>query len=328
MIDTAPAPAPAPARRAAGVQPWWRLGGHLGLVLVLLALVIVTSLGSDAFLSSNNILNVLSQVSVMAVIAAGLTGLMIAGGIDFSMASNAVVTMAVVARLIASGVDAPLAIAVGVAVATVIGFVNGLVVTYTGVVPFVATLATATLLDGLALLVIDGKSVSAGSALMGYGTGRALGVPYLLLTATVVCVVLGLSMRYTTFGRNIFAIGGNETVARLSGIAVRPSKLVLYTGAGFLAGIAGVMLLSRLGAASPGVNGLTIELQAVAAVVIGGTSLAGGRGTMIGTALGVVLIGTVANSLNLMGVSAYFQVMAVGAVLLVAAIANSTRPKH
>ena len=326
MIDTTTAPAPAPRRSAAARRPWM-LGGHLGLVLVLLVLVVVTSLGSDAFLTSNNILNVLSQVSVMAVIAAGLTGLMISGGIDFSMASNAVVTMAVVATLISGGTSAPVAIAVGIACATLIGLVNGLVVTYTGVIPFVATLASATLLDGLALLIIDGKSVSAGSELMTFGTGRILGVPYLLITATAVLVALGLSMRYTTFGRNIFAIGGNETVARLSGIPVRTNKLALYTGAGFLAGVAGVMLLSRLGAASPGVNGLTIELQAVAAVVIGGTSLAGGRGTMIGTALGVILIGTVANSLNLMGVSSYFQTMAVGAVLLIAAIANSKRPR-
>ncbi|MCQ1957505.1 ABC transporter permease [Arthrobacter sp. zg-Y826] len=325
-----PTPSPLPPtraaiRRRAGARVPWQLGGHLGLVVVLLLILVLTSIGSDAFLTSNNLLNVLRQVSVLAVIAAGLTWLMIAGGIDFSMGSNAVVTMAIVAHLQYTGASITLSIFAGIAAASVLGLVNGLVITYTSVAPFVATLATATVFDGIALYVIDGRSVSAGAALMTFGTGSVFGIPYLLGIAVVICVVLGLGLRYTAFGRNAFAIGGNETVARLSGIPVRRNKILLYTAGGMLAGIAGVMLLSRLGAASPGVTGLTIQLQAVAAVVIGGTSLAGGRGTMIGTGLGVVLLGTVANSLNLMGVSTYFQVMAVGAVLLIAAMANSRR---
>lgn len=301
------------------------LGGQGGLLLVLLIVMIVTALGSDVFLTGPNLINVLRQVSVIAVIAAGLTVLMIAGGIDFSMGSNAVVTMAIVAQLIAAGLSTGVAVLLGILSATVIGVVNGLVVTFTRVAPFVATLAAATLLDGLALFIVDGRSVSAGEQLSAFGVAGIAGIPYLLLAAVVVCVGLGLALSFTRFGRDGFAIGGNEEAARLSGIPVALRKVSLYALMGVLAGIAGVLLLSRLGAASPGASGLTLELQAVAAVVIGGTSLAGGRGTMIGTALGVVLLGILANALNLLSVSSYIQMMVVGGVLLLAAIANSWR---
>jgi len=323
MTDTDLRPQTSTLALRSSLRPRWTLGGHTGLLVVLVVLVVVTSIGSDAFLTANNLVNVLRQVSVVAVIAAGLTVLMIAGGIDFSMGSNAVVTMAVVAQLVAGGMETGAAVVVALALAATIGLVNGLVVTLTSVAPFVATLATATLLDGVALYVLNGMSVSAGQSLYGFGNGAVLGIPYLLLAAAAVCIGLGLTLRYTSFGRNAFAIGGNEDVARLSGIAVGRTKILLYTLMGLLAGVAGVMMLARLGAASPGVAGLTLELQAVAAVVIGGTSLMGGRGTMIGTALGVILLGIVANALNLLDVSSYLQLVAVGGVLLLAAIANS-----
>ncbi|MDJ1371939.1 ABC transporter permease [Gulosibacter molinativorax] len=295
---------------------------HIGLIVVIIIAVIITSIGTDAFLTTNNILNVLKQVSVLAVIAAGLTMLMISGGIDFSLGSNLAVTMGIVAQMLTLEVPTLLAITIGLICATAIGFVNGIVVTYTKVTPFVATLATATLLDGLALVVIDGLSVSAQNKLYEFGNGAILGIPYILLAAIVICVVVALVLRYTSFGRNTFAMGGNEEVARLTGIPVARNKILLYSMGGMLAGIAGVMLLARLGAASPGIGGLSLELQAVAAVVIGGTSLVGGKGSILGSVLGVLLLGIVANALNLLGVSSYFQAMSVGAVLLIAAILN------
>lgn len=316
------------ALRAIRESKRFSLGGHGGLVLVLLIVVVITAIGSDVFLTGPNLINVLRQVSVIAVLAAGLTVLMISGGIDFSMGSNAVVTMALVAQLVTAGVSTMLAVGIGILAATAVGVINGLVVTFTRVAPFVATLAAATLLDGLALFIVDGMSVSAGTDLSAFGVATLGGIPYLLIAAIVICVALGLALTYTGFGRDSFAIGGNEDAARLSGIPVAVRKITLYALMGLLAGIAGVMLLSRLGAASPGVSGLTIELQAVAAVVIGGTSLAGGRGTMIGTALGVILLGVLSNALNLLSVSAYIQMMVVGGVLLLAAIANSWRARH
>ncbi|BCY12377.1 ABC transporter permease [Actinoplanes sp. L3-i22] len=295
---------------------------HLGLLFVLALIVIYASVQTDSFLSSNNLLNVLRQVSVVAVIAAGLTLLMTAGGMDFSMGGNVAVTTAVAAQMLAHGYGTGLTLLVSIALAVVIGLVNGAVVTFTGVAPFVATLATATLLDGVALLVINGMSVSIGGHLFALGNGRTFGLPNLVFVAALVLVLTALVMRYTTFGRDAFAIGGNEDVARLSGINVVRDKLLLYGLAGALAGLAGIMLLSRLAASSPGTGGLQLQLTAVAAVVIGGTSLAGGRGTVVGTVLGVLLLGVVANVLNLLQISSYYQQISVGAVLLIAAIAN------
>ncbi|GIE86325.1 ABC transporter permease [Actinoplanes regularis] len=301
---------------------------HAGLLVVLVLIVAYAGVATDSFLSSNNLINVLRQVSVVAVIAAGLTLLMTAGGMDFSMGGNVAVTTAVAAQLLAHGRPAWLTLLVSIALAIVIGLVNGAVVTFTGVAPFVATLATATLLDGVALLVIDGMSVSIGEHLSTLGNGRTLGLPNLVFVAVLVLGLTALVMRYTTFGRDAFAIGGNEDVARLSGINVVRDKLLLYGLAGALAGLAGIMLLSRLAASSPGTGGLQLQLTAVAAVVIGGTSLAGGRGTVGGTVLGVLLLGVVANVLNLLQISSYYQQISVGAVLLIAAIANLVRRRR
>ncbi|WP_196814474.1 ABC transporter permease [Nocardia sp. BMG111209] len=295
---------------------------HAGLLVVLVLIVVFAATQTDAFLTSTNLINVLRQVSVVAVIAAGLTLLMTAGGMDFSMGSNVSVTTAVAARIVSHGHSPWLAIVVAMALSIAIGLVNGLVVTYTSVAPFVATLAGATMLDGLALLIINGLSISIGTKLSWLGNGETFGLPHLLIVAVVVLVLTAFVMRYTSFGRDAFAIGGNEDVARLSGIRVSRDKLLLYALAGGLSGLAGIMLLSRLAASSPGTGGLTLQLTAVAAVVIGGTSLAGGKGSIPGTALGVVLLGVVANVLNLLQISSFYQQISVGAVLLVAAIAN------
>lgn len=210
-----------------------------------------TAVRADSFTTSQNLLNVLRQISVNAVIAAGLTLLMTAGGMDFSMGSNAAVTLSVAAQLLHDGWSTTAAVLVSLLLATLIGLVNGLVVTFTRVAPFVATLASAMLLDGVALLVLDGMSVTIGDKLTSLGNDKLLGIPYLTVVAVLVLTGVGLSMRFTTFGRDAYAMGGNEHVARLSGINVVGRKLALYALAGVLAGLAGLMLLSRLGAAAP-----------------------------------------------------------------------------
>jgi ribose transport system permease protein len=308
-------------------RPGDRLGAlrrapHTGLTAVLVVVVVATVLRTDAFATDTNVINILRQVSVTAVIAAGLTLLMTAGGMDFSMGSNVSVTTALGAQLLSHGHSTVFTVAATIVLATVIGLVNGLVVTFTNVAPFVVTLATATLLDGVALLVLDSVSVSIGTRMFSLGNDKILGIPYLLILAVLVLVATALVMRFTVFGRDAYAIGGNEHVARLSGINVTARKLTLYALTGALSGLAGLMLLSRLGSSSPGTGGLSLQLTAVAAVVIGGTSLAGGHGTVTGTALGVVLLGVVANALNLLQVSSNYQPVSVGGVLLVAAVAN------
>jgi ribose transport system permease protein len=299
---------------------------HAGLLTVLLVIGTVTALNSDAFLTGPNLLNVSQQIAVVAVLAAGLTLLMTAGGIDFSLGAITALAHGVVAQLIVAGLDEWTAVGLALALGAAIGLVNGLVVTLLKVVPFVATLATSTILGGAALLIIDGKSVSIGEHLVALGFGEVAGVvPALVVIAIVVCTVAGLVLRWTAFGRNAFAIGGNENAARLAGIPVVRTKLLLYTLGGLLAALGGVMLVARLGAASPGTGGLHLELTVVAAVVIGGTALHGGSGTLVGTVLGVVLLGVVANSLNLLQINAHYQDVALGTVLLIAAITNHLR---
>lgn len=295
---------------------------HSGLIAVLVVVVVATALQTDTFTTDTNIINILRQVSINAVIAAGLTLLMTAGGMDFSMGSIVVVTAAVAAQMLAHGWSTWLTVVAAVVLGILIGLVNGVVATFTTVAPFVVTLATATLLDGVCLLVLDGQTVSIGTRMFALGNEKVAGVPYLLIVAVLVMVATALVMRFTVFGRDAFAIGGNEHVARLSGINVTARKLTLYATTGALSGLAGLMTLSRLGSSSPGAGGLAIQLTAVAAVVIGGTSLAGGHGTIIGTALGVILLGVVANALNLVQISANWQPVSVGAVLLIAAVAN------
>ncbi|MER5599048.1 ABC transporter permease [Streptomyces sp. NPDC002265] len=323
-LPDAPGVSEPPAGRRSRFSPGALRGvPHAALIAVLVIVVAFTALRTETFATDRNIVNILSQVSVNAVLAAGLTLLMTAGGMDFSMGSNVAVTAAVAARLLASGQPTGYAVAVALLLGTAIGLVNGLVVTFTRVAPFVATLASATLLDGVALLVHDGNTISIGTRMFALGNNKLLGVPYLLVVAVLVLVATALVMRFTVFGRDAFAIGGNEHVARLSGINVTARKLVLYGTTGALSGLAGLMLLSRLGSSSPGgTAGLSLQLAVVAAVVIGGTSLAGGYGTVTGTALGLVLLGVVANALNLLDFSSNYQPVSVGAVLLVAAVAN------
>ncbi|MEV6162119.1 ABC transporter permease [Streptomyces sp. NPDC052052] len=325
--DTATADGP-PGRAPSRLKPRGLVRvPHGGLIVVLVLVAVFTAVQADSFTTSQNLLNVLRQISVTAVLAAGLTLLMTAGGMDFSMGSNAAVTLSVAAQLLHDGWSTAPTVLVTLLLATLIGLVNGLVVTFTRVAPFVVTLATAMLLDGVALLVLNGMSVTIGDKMSTLGNSELLGVPYLLIVAVLALALTGLVMRFTTFGRDAFAMGGNEHVARLSGINVSGRKLALYALAGALAGLAGLMLLSRLGAAAPNTGGLQLQLTVVAAVVIGGTSLAGGHGTVVGTTLGVVLLGVVANALNLLQVNSYYQYVVTGGVLLVAAIVNEFQRK-
>ena len=298
---------------------------HAGLASVLIAICIVLTVQTDVFATTPNLINVLRQVSVMAVLAAGLTVLMASGGLDFSLGSQVAVIVAVLARLIDAGTGVGTAVLAGVALGCAFGLVNGLVITLFKVAPFVATLATATVLDGVALIVMQGQSVSTGGALRTLGTGEVLGIPLLMIIATVVCAGAAVLLRWTRLGRDALAVGGNPVAARLSGIPVARRTITLYVLNGMLAALAAVMLLSRLGAASPGTAGLHLELTVVAAVVIGGTALHGGSTTVAGTVLGVLLLGVVANGINLLQIDSFYQSVAIGVVLLVAAIVNQWR---
>jgi ribose transport system permease protein len=299
---------------------------HAGLCAVIVALFIFATARSEYFFTAFNMGKLIEQLSIGAVIAAGLTMLMVAGGMDFSMGSILAVCAGLCAKLLVQGHGEPWAIAVALLAGIGFGLVNGLIVTLTRVAPFVVTLATAMILDGLFLVVINDKTQDTEIGWLDNHlfTVGEFALPNLFVIALIVMVVVGLIMRYTTFGRDAYAIGGNEDVARLSGISVTRNKLLLYSLAGLLAAIAGVMWVARFqGTSTSGVGGLTTQLSAVAAVVIGGTSLAGGRGTIVGTALGVVLIQLVDNVLTFMHVGDWkYHLITVGTVLLVAAVVN------
>lgn len=319
--QTAPVTAPAvPGRRS---RP--ELARHAGLIVVLVALAVLATGQSDVFLTGGNLLNVLRQVSVVAVLAAGLTALMTAGGIDFSLGSTAAVASGVLAVLLAGGMGEGPAVVLVLLLGAAIGTVNGVLITASGVAPFVITLGTATALGGVALLVIGGQTITVGGALSWLGSGSVAGLPVLLIIAALVTAGIGVLLRSTTFGRNAYAMGGNEEAARLAGIPVARTKILLYAANGLLAALGGTMLLARLGAASPGTAGLPLELTVVAAVVIGGTALSGGRGTVVGTVLGVLLVGVVNNTLNLIQVNPFYQDIAIGTVLVLAALAATLR---
>ncbi|WP_229053496.1 ABC transporter permease [Aeromicrobium sp. Leaf350] len=311
------------SRRRVAVPDW--LVQHGGLLAVLVSVCLYLSVSTEVFATTPNIINVLRQVAVIGVLAAGLTLLMASGGLDFSLGSQVAVITAVAAQLIANGTSTPVAMVCGLALGAVFGLVNGFVITFFGVAPFVTTLATATILDGVALVAMQGQAISISDQLTWLGTGEVLGLPLLLVIAGVVCAAAAVVLRWTRFGRDALAIGGNHVAARLGGIAVMRHTISLYVLNGVLAGVAAIMLLSRLGAASPGTAGLHLELTVVAAVVIGGTALYGGSATVLGTVLGVVLLGVVANGINLLQIDSFYQPVSVGVVLLVAAIVNHLR---
>ncbi|SDY78899.1 ABC transporter permease [Herbiconiux ginsengi] len=298
---------------------------HIGLIGVIVVIGVFLTVATDAFATGPNLVNVLRQISVMAVLAAGLTLLLGAGGLDFSLGSQVAVVVATLAQLLSAGVPLPIALAAVLALGVVMGLLNGVIITVFGVAPFVVTLASATLLDGVALIIQNGQSVSIGGDLTALGLGTAFGIPYLVLIAAAICAIAAIVLRWTRFGRDILAIGGNKAAARLTGIPVRSRTVTLYALNGLFAGIAGIMLLSRLGASSPGTAGLPLELSVVAAVVIGGTALHGGSATVFGTVLGVLLLGIVANGLNLLQIDSFYQPVSVGLVLLVAAVINELR---
>lgn len=224
--------------------------------------------------------------------------------------------------MMASGMDPFLAMAVGLLAGLAMGIVNGIIIAKGKVAPFIATLATMTIFRGLTLVYMDGRPITGlGDHLMFqmFGRGYFLGIPVPAVTMMIAFAVLYFILKKTTFGRRTFAIGGNEEAAALSGINVTRIKVMIYGLSGTLAALAGIVLTSRLDSAQP-TAGTSYELDAIAAVVLGGTSLSGGRGWIVGTFIGVLIIGVLNNGLNLLGVSSFFQQVVKGLVILLAVL--------
>lgn len=251
-----------------------------------------------------------------------MTFVILTGGIDLSVGAILALSSALVAGMIVSGVDPVLAIILGCIIGAVLGMINGLLITKGKMAPFIATLATMTVFRGLTLVYTDGNPITGLGTNYGFqmfGRGYFLGIPVPAITMVLAFVILWVLLHKTPFGRRTYAIGGNEKAALISGIKVTRVKVMIYSLAGLLSALAGAILTSRLHSAQP-TAGESYELDAIAAVVLGGTSLSGGRGRIVGTLIGVLIIGTLNNGLNLLGVSSFYQLVVKGIVILIAVL--------
>lgn len=294
----------------------------LGPVLALLIMMGIVSVMNTAFIHPTNLLNLLRQVSVNALIAFGMTFVIVTGGIDLSVGSTLALSSALTAGIIVSGVPPILAIIAGLLIGAFLGMLNGIVITKGKVAPFIATLATMTIYRGLTLVYTEGNPITGfgdGYAFQFFGRGYLFGIPFPVILMTISFVVLFIQLHKMTFGRKTFAVGGNESASYVAGIKNDRIKIAVYSISGMMSALAGLILTSRLNSAQP-TAGTTYELDAIAAVVIGGTSLAGGKGRIVGTLIGALIIGTLNNGLNLLGVSSFYQQVVRGTVIIIAVL--------
>ena len=305
---------------------WRGILARFGLLFALVLLVVVLSFLSDRFLTTSNIINVLRQISINAIIAFGMTVVIIGRGIDLSVGSLLAFVGVFSASLAVGGTGGgeggglavPLVILAGLGVGVLLGLANGAFVAYAGIAPFIVTLAGLTIFRGMALAWTDGRPVSGLPEVfstLGYGT--FLGIPMPIWIMLAFLLVTHVLLQYTALGRSVYAIGGNEEAARLSGIPVRRVLLFTYAYTGFASALAALVLTGRLNSAQP-TAGTMFELDAIAAVVVGGTSLFGGRGGVFGTLIGALIIGVINNGMNLLNIESFFQQIVKGGVILLA----------
>ena len=295
-----------------------KLGPFIGLVLLMIVLTFL----NPSFLTVDNLFNILRQVSISALIAFGMTFVILTGGIDLSVGSTLALTGAVAATLLAAGTDPILAMAAAIGLGFILGAINGLIITKGKVAPFIATLATMTIYRGLTLVYTDGRPISGlgdSLAFQLFGKGYFLGIPVPVVTMILAFVLLYFILHKTTFGRRVYAVGGNEEASKLSGINPDRVKIAVYAITGMLAAISALIITSRLNSAQP-TAGESYELDAIAAVVLGGTSLTGGKGWIFGTLVGALIIGVLNNGMTLIGVSSFFQQVVKGIVILLAVL--------
>ena len=305
--------------------------------------VMITALGffSDKFLTTDNGLNILRQISVNLCLSVGMTLVIVSGGIDLSVGAILGLAGAIAAGVLKTGLALPAfgvllkctvtgAIVAALVVGAALGWFNGFVIARFQLPPFVATLGMLSIARGLTMLWTGGFPITGlGSELGFLGTGAPLGVPMPVWISAVLVAGFVVIMRHMVFGRHVYAVGSNELTARLAGLRIDRIRIAVYTLAGALAGVAGLIVTARLDSAQPNA-GLGYELDSIAAVVIGGTSLSGGRGTILGTVLGCLIIGVLNNGLFLLNVSPFWQQVIKGTVILVAVAIDkfNARKRH
>jgi ribose transport system permease protein len=308
-------------------------------LIALFILCLGLSILSDKFMTVSNLWNVMRQISVNICISTGMTLIVLTAGIDLSVGSVLALCGAITAGLLKNGIEIPSsnlyigftilgAVLAGILTGSALGAFSGFTITKFKVPPFVATLAMLTVARGLTMLWTQGFPISGlGEQFLFFGTGWFLGIPVPVWISGIIVAMALFVTNKTRLGRYIYAIGGNESAARLSGINVNKVKIIVYTIAGALAGIGGLLVTSRLDSAQPNA-GISYELDSIAAVVIGGTSLSGGRGSILGTVQGAIIIGVLNNGLVLLNVSPFWQQVVKGLVILLAVIIDKSNSKN
>jgi ribose transport system permease protein len=289
------------------------LSGLFGLCVVLWAL-------TPHFLTVSNLLNVVEQAAIIAIVAVGMTFVIITGGIDLSVGSVLAFAGVVMASVLHAEAPVPLALAAALGTGLFCGLVNGALITVGRLPPFIATLGMMSVARGTALMFTEGRPVSGFSGgFRSLATGEVLGLPVSVVIMVGVYAVAHFVLTRTKLGRYTYAIGGNEEAALLSGVNVKFYKAAVYGISGALSGLAAVILTARLNSAQP-IAGMMYELDAIAATVIGGTSLLGGEGTVVGTLIGALIMAVLRNGLNLLGVSSFIQQIVIGSVIIAAVL--------
>ena len=290
------------------------------IFMIVAGVFIIMSFISPYFLNTSNILALMLGLSIEVLIAVGMTNLMVSGGFDMSVGSVVAFTGAATAMCIKMGVPVFVAVLIGLCIGGLIGLFNGVIVAKVGINPFVTTLASLSLFRGLTLMITQGKNISGLGPVFGaIGQTKILGVQTPIWYAMILVIIGDILLRRSRFFRQNYYIGGNEKAARLSGIPVDRMKIFNYVLTGLLAALAGIVMTSRLGAASV-TAGTGLELRVITAVIIGGASLQGGEGTVVGAFLGSLLMALITNALTLLGVDVYWQTFVIGATLLVAVL--------
>ena len=320
----APATATRQDRRG-GFSVWGRYGTQLTLGAILLGFVVVLSVASPYFLTSDNLTNLVKQSAINGIIALGVTAVIISGGIDLSVGSVAGLSGVVAAMLMTGGAPTLLACAAALLVAALIGVANAVMIYEGRIPPFIATLASMTMVRGLVKLTTDARMITGlPDGFLRFGEADYLGLPSQFWVWMVLAAVMIVVLSRTRFGRAIYAIGASPEVARLSGIDLRRNLYAVYALGAVMAGIGGLVLTARVRMASP-TAGENYELYAIAAAVIGGASLSGAQGTIVGAILGALIMTTITNGGNLLGIDAFTLEIAIGALIALAVWADKFR---
>jgi ribose transport system permease protein len=310
------------ARAAFDFAYWW---DRVGILVVLIALVALMAAFAPNFASVDNLLNIARSISINAILAAGLTFVILTAGIDLSVGSIVAVSGVVAVLTAMAGVPSPFVVLIGVLAGSAAGLINGVLTAYISLAAFIVTLGTMTFLRGLAYTMTDGQPIVSNTLnFRDIGNGYLAGIPVPVVVMVIVYLVAWFILERTRYGRHIYAVGGNAEAARLAGINVKLVTTSVYVLSGACAGLAGVIFSARVVSAQP-TAGTGYELDAIAAVVLGGTSLVGGRGRILGTLVGSVILGVLSTGLILMNVPFFTQLLIKGAVIILAIAIDSLK---